>query len=529
MSAGAAVEIAEREEEARARRQDDDEEVSGSEVWQDSGSEATGPTKAGRPDLLARVMVFGCLGMLLFGYDTGIVSGAMVMVKEDIEMNTAQTEEVVSVTLLFAAISTVVGIPLNSQFGRKPVVLGAAVLYAAGSMIIAFAGSYHMLLVGRSLLGVAIGFASGTVPMYSAEMAPSALRGTMVTLNDLNIVVGQLLASLLNVFFSGQQGGWRWSMGLAAAPAAVLLVGFMFLPESPRWLATAGKLSEAEDVLRKMEGDKEAKRRLQDIVAEIRQEKELRGYLQEGGLLTRAANKFKAMWCQREVRRAAVLGISLMAMNQLSGINTVMYYSTTILMKAGFSKKASIWLAAVCCVAQLLGVVVSVCSMDRGGRRVTALRSTVGVVVTLLLLAVTFSQHGSPWNELKVAGLMLYLIAFGSGLSGVPWVVNSEIYPLRVRSAAVGQATVSNWLFNYLVGRYFLNVCELAGTGGAFAFFAGISVLGGIWLYAMLPETMGLPLESIEVLFQDPYPKTCHKGESSIPESSAETETEESE
>jgi len=348
-----------------------------------------------------------------------------------------------------------------------------------------------------------------------------------VTLSDMNIVVGQLLASGLNVYFAGKEGGWRFSMGLAAVPAVVLFVGFLFLPESPRWLVMAGKPKRAERVLASMHDSEEAKARLQDIVDAIKHEKEKYGDLQKGNMLVRGFNKLVAVWTRKEVRRAAILGISLMAMNQLSGINTVMYYSTTILMKAGFTKDDAILLAAICCAAQLCGVVVSVMSMDRVGRRVTGLRSTVGVVLTLLLLAVSFTQHGKLWNDLKVVALMLYLVSFGMGLSAVPWVANAEIYPLGLRSVAVGQSTMSNWVFNYLVGRYFLSYANLVGTGPAFATFAFISILGGIWLYFMLPETMGLPLESIEQLFADPYPKMCHKdakgvkGESSSDASSA--------
>eukprot|EP00928_Gymnodinium_smaydae_P043077 TRINITY_DN28940_c0_g1_i1.p1 TRINITY_DN28940_c0_g1~~TRINITY_DN28940_c0_g1_i1.p1 ORF type:complete len:534 (-),score=66.01 TRINITY_DN28940_c0_g1_i1:164-1537(-) len=426
----------------------------------------------------------------------------MALVKEDIDLDTEQSEIVVSVTLLLAAISTVIGIPLNSTLGRKPVIMLAALLYIGGSVIIGFAQDYFTLVCGRSFLGVAIGFASGTVPMYSAEVAPPEMRGMVVTLNDLNIVFGQLIAALMNVLFKSTEGGWRWSMGLAACPALVLLVGFLFLPESPRWLVMKGRMADAEAVLRMISKQDDVSQPLEEILTGVRKE-DGQGDGDTGliALLRRAGKKMQKIWMQAPVRRAALLGLGLMAMNQLSGINTVMYYSTTILVEAGFSRDSSIWLAAMCCAAQLVGVVISVCSMDTSGRRPTALRSCAGVVIMLALLSMSFLAKGDSWDIVKVVALAGYLVAFGSGLSGVPWVMNAEIYPLRLRSAAVGQATVFNWILNWFVGRYFLNLCALVGTGGAFSVFAFFSIVGGVWMYVKLPETMGLSLEEISSLF----------------------------
>ena len=183
-----------------------------------------------------RVLIFGCVGMALFGYDTGVVSGSLVMMSSDFELDTFRKEFAVSSTVLLAAVGSVAGAPLNDHFGRRPVVAAAALLYIIGSLIIASAGGYGGLISGRMLLGVAIGFASSTVPHYSAELSPPTERGMVVTLNDLNIVAGQLLAGIVNALVVDLDGGWRIAMGLAAVPAAVMLVGVFFLPESPRWL-----------------------------------------------------------------------------------------------------------------------------------------------------------------------------------------------------------------------------------------------------------------------------------------------------
>ena len=542
-----------------------------------------------------RVLVFGCIGMALFGYDTGVVSGSLIMVSSDFELDTFRKEFAVSVTVLFAAVGSVVGAPLNDTYGRKPVVMGSAMLYIVGSVVIALSRGYEGFIVGRVLLGIAIGFASGTVPPYSAELSPPTQRGMVVTLNALNIVLGQLLAGIINALVVDLDGGWRIAMGFAALPATVMLVGAFFLPESPRWLALQGRLAEAEAVVRSVCGEGA---QAEAEIAAIRVEAAAAAAFGGG---PRFWARLRRLWTERELRRAALLGIGLMALNQLSGINTVMYYSATVLVGVGFSARVAVWIAAVSCLAQLLGVCLSVYTMDRHGRRRTALRSAVAVVVSLLLLSSCFyltnpdevgdgltlkqrlsvasydvrsmreslsraEQPGGPPNRIgqcvaackalaasgvegsheacraacelrgarvsvergalsvgdvtsrppdesptplqaaAVVSLMLYLVAFGSGLSGVPWVVGSEIYPTDVRSTAVGQNTLSNWLFNFIVAQTFLDLVQLLHSYGAFLVYACFSAVGGVWLYFYLPETMHLSLEQIATLFHDPYP-----------------------
>ena len=546
-----------------------------------------------------RVLVFGCIGMALFGYDTGVVSGSLIMVSSDFELDTFRKEFAVSVTVLFAAVGSVAGAPLNDTYGRKPVVSTSAVLYIIGSVIIALSGGYRGFIMGRALLGIAIGFASGAVPPYTAELSPPTQRGMVVTLNALNIVLGQLLAGIINALVVDHDGGWRIAMGFAALPATVMLVGAIFLPESPRWLAQKGRLDEAEAVVRSVCGDGA---QAEAEIAAIRDEAAAAAAL-GGGQHFWA--RLRRLWTERELRRAVLLGIGLMALNQLSGINTVMYYSATVLVGAGFSARVAVWIAAVSCLAQLLGVCLSVYTMDRHGRRLTALRSAAAVTISLLLLSSCFyltnpddlgdgltlkqrlsvashdklfthlyraeppggpsempnrigqcvasckalaasgvegshaacraacelrdarvsversspgafsvgdvtsrppDESPTPLQAATVVSLMLYLVAFGAGLGGVPWVVGAEIYPTDVRSTAVGQNTLSNWLFNFIVAQTFLDLVQLLHSYGAFLVYACFSAVGGLWLYFYLPETMHLSLEQIAALFHDPYP-----------------------
>ena len=245
-----------------------------------------------------RVLIFGCVGMALFGYDTGVVSGSLVMLSSDWELDTFRQEFAVSATVLFAGVGSVLGAPLNDYFGRRPVVMFAAVLDIIGAVVVAVSGGYAAFIVGRMLLGVAIGFASSTVPHYSAELSPPTERGKVVTLNDLNIVMGQLLAGIVNALVVDLESGWRIAMGLAAVPSAVMLVGAYFLPESPRWLAMQGRLEEAEAVVRSVCGDGE--------VAEV-EIAAIRADLQAQTGAPSLGARLKRLWTEKELRRAVLL------------------------------------------------------------------------------------------------------------------------------------------------------------------------------------------------------------------------------
>uniref|UniRef100_A0A7R9YBQ0 Hexose transporter 1 n=1 Tax=Pinguiococcus pyrenoidosus TaxID=172671 RepID=A0A7R9YBQ0_9STRA len=329
---------------------------------------------------------------------------------------------------------------------------------------------------------------------------------------------------------------WRVSVGLALVPGALQLLGFAFLPESPRWLCGNGKQEEAREVLstlRQSAGDVE-----HEIEAVSREIEAVQAARRKLGLPPsarvalssstddasgrgasadddEAPDDSTSSWAEQKVRqvslldlavywrhppvrRAMILGVMLMAMNQFSGINTVMYYSVEMMKMAGFSSERAVLIACLCDFAQMAGVCYSLVRMDVDGRRHLALQSTVLVAPTLLMLSISF-WAGSGW--LAFLGLMLYLPAFGSGLSGVPWTVNSEIYPIDVRSLAVTQATALNWFFNSIVSFTFVSLSSSIGTGNTFLIYFVCSVLGGAWIYKHMPETMGLGLEEAGHLF----------------------------
>jgi len=450
-------------------------------------------------------IVFGCIGMLLFGYDTGVVSGAMVLVADDLNLTNQQQEQAVSVTTFFAAVSCLLAAPLTSRFGRRLPIAVAAMLYLAGSLLCGLATDFTGLFLGRLILGLGIGLSSVGVPMFTSELAPSDVRGLVVTIGSVSIVVGQVVASLANVAFQQTYGGWRWAFGIAAVPAFIQLPGVFLLPESPRWLCQVGRTAEAELTLKRLRETEDVQAELDEILGEEQ--------LTTGGDRLQA---IRELWSNRVLRRSALLGIGLQMLNQLSGINTIMYYSATILRAyAGFHTSAAIWLALLCTFGQLAGNVISLFLMDHG-RRATILPSAAVVFFALLALSFGFfvlnfvdpaSGGAGLARIIVVVGLMAYLIAFGAGMSAVPLVYTSEIYPMRVRSAGVSQAMLAQWLTNGLVSITFLSLSDTITTGGTFAIFATLSGLGWLWIYIYAPETAGVPLEHIEKLFSDPYPR----------------------
>ncbi|CAM9099722.1 unnamed protein product, partial [Hapterophycus canaliculatus] len=278
-----------------------------------------------RPDhfswFVLKLTVTSALGGFLFGYDTGVVSGAMLLIKEEFSLSDWQEEVVVSVTIVAAVTAALTGGPAMEQWGRRPLILLAAVVFTIGAVMLAAATSYGTLVCGRLVVGVGIGLASLTTPVYIAEASPSHIRGKLVTLNTLFITVGQVVAGVVDGLFAGTDGGWRYMLGLSGVPSFFMTLGFLFLPESPRWLVSAGRRKEALSVLQRIRGTTDVHAELEDMVhsATDKHSGDLKASATVMGLLE-----------DPRIRRALVLGCGLQLLQQLSGINTVMYYSASI-------------------------------------------------------------------------------------------------------------------------------------------------------------------------------------------------------
>jgi MFS transporter, SP family, galactose:H+ symporter len=427
--------------------------------------------------------IFAAVGGLLFGYDTAAISGAVIFIKQQFSLSTFPEELVVSMVLVGAATAALGGGRLSDHLGRRVTLILTSVIFIAGALICAFAGSFEILLVGRTIVGVGIGLASTTVPVYISEVSPPKARGWQVSLFQLAITVGILGAYVVDYGFSGS-GGWRWMLGLAAVPGLMLGLGMLYLPESPRWLAKHGQNEKALKILSRIRGD-----------ADVRVEfAEIQSTLSESGQHGRWTDLFSSA-----VRPALIVGIGLAVFQQITGINTVIYYAPTILQRAGISSTSGAILAtAGIGVVNVLMTLVSMWLVDRMGRRPLLLIGTAGIAITLGILGFAFFRPGGALAQVAVVTLMAYVASFAISLGPIFWLLISEIYPLSIRGLAEGTAAAANWSANLLVSLTFLTLVEALGPSRTFWLYALFAVAAWIFAYYLVPETKGRTLEEIE-------------------------------
>jgi sugar porter (SP) family MFS transporter len=432
------------------------------------------------------IAAVAALGGLLFGYDTGVISAALLFIRQVMSLSPTMQGVVVAIALAGAAVGAATAGHLSDRAGRRRVILAAGLLFIAGALISAVAQNVIVLLIGRFLVGLAIGVASMLVPLYLAEISPALERGAIVSLNQLCITGGILVSYLVGFALASAAGGWRWMLALGALPGAVLSAGMLFLPESPRWLAGHGRMQDAETVLHHLRG-------AMDVSSELNT---LRTDLAREGRQLASASELLAP----RLRRPLVIGIGLAMFQQITGINTVIYFAPTIFQSAGLSSAAtSILATAGVGAVNVIMTIVSIRLIDRLGRRQLLFWSLGGMAVTLFVLAGAFLIGVSgqlAW--VAVVSVAAYVGFFAIGLGPIFWLLIAEIFPLALRGRAMSLATVANWGFNLIVAVTFLDLVGALGSAGAFLVYAVLSVAALCFVALMVPETKGRSLEQIE-------------------------------
>lgn len=424
------------------------------------------------------------LGGLLFGYDTGVISGAILFITKQFSLSSTMEEIVVSAVLVGAVVGASLGGALTDRFGRRGLIIVAGVIFIASSLGTALSPSVPWLIAARVVSGIAIGLASFISPMYIAELVPARVRGALVAVNMLAITSGIVAAYLTDYVLTGN-GGWRWMFGLGVVPAVGLTIGMWFLPDSPRWLISKSRVDEARQALKRLRSPEEIGPEVADIERST----------------AKTSGDWKTELFQPSLRMPLIIGIGLALFQQLSGINTVIYYAPTIFKYAGFHSVGAAILAAVGLgVVMLCSHVAAIFLIDRVGRRPLLLVGIAGQIVGLAALgaAFHFKQLSNSVGDIAVVSLVVYVACFAFGLGPIFWLLISEIYPLAVRGAAMSAATVANWGMNLVVAVTFLTLVRLVGHSVTFWIYGAITVGAWVFIYKLVPETKGKSLEQIE-------------------------------
>lgn len=474
--------------------------------------------------------ISACVSGLLFGYDTGVISGTLVSIGSDLssrELTNLDKGLITSSTSFFALIASPIAGVLADRVGRKDVILFADGLFTLGALLQAFTSSVWGMILGRSIVGLAIGGASMIVPLYISELAPGHLRGRLVTVSLLFITGGQVIAYLVSWAFSSMQGGWRWMVGLGSVPAIAQLVLLTFMPETPRYLARVQKEAEARAVLSKvyrgMVPDTTAI--VGDILLAIEKElqEEEEAHIQLKTSESRSVlvpPTLHSLLFHPPHARALAITCTLQGLQQLCGFNSLMYFSATIFQRLHFSSPTLVSLTVA--GSNFLFTLAAFKLIDRIGRRRILLITVPVMVVSLLLCAVAYSYiPKAPEDHFDVPtsnaqlpadsrlpafgillAMLLYVSTYAVGLGPVPW-QQSELFPLIVRSLGSSLATATNWGSNTIVGLTFLPMMDLLTPKWTFVTYAAICAAGWVVIYHIYPETMGLGLEEVGELLKN--------------------------
>ena len=431
---------------------------------------------------LRRITVIAALGGFLFGYDTGVISSALLYITPAFHLSSGGQQLVVASLLLGAVVGAFLSGPVNDVLGRKRSLLVAAAIFALGALASAVSPGTAVLVASRFVIGLGLGFSSMTVPLYLAEMSPKASRGRVVSMNQLLIVIG-ILVSYGVGYLLADAAAWRWMLGLAAVPAVLMLLGLLTLPESPRWLLERDREDEALDVLSRTrpadEVDDEAREMRETLEAE-------------------SQGTYRALFA-KPLRPALRIGVGVPTINQLVGVNAVIYYTPTILKQTGFGDSAAILGSVGVGVVNVVLTLTALLLIDKVGRRPLVLTGTALLVAALFALGSLYllPDKTGVVGVLIVVGLCVYIGAFAASLGIAIWLFTSEVYPTNVRAKGASLGVCTHWGLDFLISLTVLTLIDTITTTGMFWLYGVLGLAGFLYLRRYLPETRNRSLEDI--------------------------------
>lgn len=452
---------------------------------------------------------------LLFGYDTGVISGALVTIGSDLgpeALSNGQKEFITSATTLGALLGGLAAGIMSDWTGRRAVLGIADVIFIGGAIAQAVCHTVWSMIGGRFLIGVGVGLAACIAPLYIQELSPTRLRGRMVVLNVVMITLGQVIAYGIGAAFFHLHGGWRWMVGLGAIPAGVQTVLLFFLPESPRILIRRGDKAGARAVMSKIYSF--AKPEEVDLKVKV-----LQAAVQQSIHITQTttfSQRMKSMIFTPVNRRALIVGCGMQAFQQLCGFNTLMYYSATLFKEIGFDQPTAVGL--IISGTNFLFTLFALKWIDKIGRRRIMVWSAPGMIFGLVLASISFhfmtrktggnlingTQYSTAWSALVLVSMIVFVASYATGLGNVPW-QQGELFGLEVRGIGTSLSTATNWAGNLLIGSTYLSLMAEITPAGAFGFYAGLCLLGWLFVLSCFPETAGLSLEEVQMVFKDGF------------------------
>lgn len=456
--------------------------------------------------LVIVIAAIASTGGLLFGFDTGVISGALPFLKECWDLDTGQQELITTAVLIGAVLGALSSGRISDIIGRKKVIIATSLIFALGSILTGAAPSMIILVISRIILGIAIGISSFAVPLYISEISPTKVRGAMVSSFQLMITIGIVASYFSDLAFADELNpySWRWMFYVGVFPAIILFTGMIFLPETPRFLIGKGKEEEGRKVLKNVEHPDLVEDAIKKIKADISIDKDSVGF----------SELFKKTW-----RTPLLIAVGIMFIQQFVGINTIIYYAPTVFIIAGFAgAKAAIAATISVGVVNVLSTVLSMFLIDKIGRRKLYFIGLIGMSIALAALGTFFLLKDSLGDSLKwvtVGTVLIYIVFFAISLGPLGWLIISEIFPIKVRGVGMSIGALSNWFFNGIVAFTFLKLAWLFTTpgmeilkegaekadpnpAGAFFIYSFVAILGILWGYKYIPETKGISLEKIE-------------------------------